>query len=57
MVMEEVVTAQEKWSTADTFTRQQMLSAIGYPSSYATVSWKRLPHLVRVNLENKTWTA
>jgi hypothetical protein len=59
LTMDEVrtITAQEKWTDADTYTRQQMLGSIGYPSSYASTSWKRLPHMVRVNLENKMWTA
>ena len=59
MLMEEVrtVPAQEKCATGDTFTRQKMLAVIGYASSYASTGWKRLPHLLRVNLENKTWTS
>jgi len=58
-VMEEVKTtsAQEKWATASLVERQKMLAMIGESSYFATFSWKKLSHIVRVNLSNKTWTA
>lgn len=59
MQKEEVMTtisAQEKWAVADNITREKMLNLIGWSSSFATSSWKKLPHLVKVNLSNKIWT-
>jgi hypothetical protein len=58
MQKEEVTTisAQEKWAVADHMTREKMLSLIGWSSSFATSSWKKLPHMVKVNLSNKIWT-
>ena len=50
------LTAQEKWTGADQMTREKMLSLIGWSSSFATTSWKKLPHMVKVNLSGKTWT-
>jgi hypothetical protein len=53
---EKTVTAQEKWAAADKFTREQMLSLIGWSPSFASTSWKKLPHMVKVNFAAKTWT-
>jgi hypothetical protein len=50
------VTAQVKWATSDQFTREKMLSLIGWPSCFAKISWKKLPHMVKVNLGGKRWT-
>ena len=52
---EVTVTAQEKWASADKFAREKMLGLIGWSASFASASWKKLPHMVKVNLESKRW--
>lgn len=56
MQEEVTVTAQEKWASADKFAREKMLTLIGWSASFAATSWKKLPHMVKVNLDGKTWT-
>jgi hypothetical protein len=50
------ISAQEKWTGADKFTRERMLASIGWPSCFASESWSRLKHTIRENLSRKVWT-
>ena len=50
------VTAEAKWAASDHFIRGKMLSIIGWSQFYVTSSWKKLPHMIKVNLASKTWT-
>lgn len=45
-----VPTAQENWANADHWTRERLLQSIGYSSSYAKIGWKKLPYLIKDNL-------
>lgn len=58
LVMEKTKTipAQDKWATADETTRSFMLDLISYSRSFAKTSWRKLPYLIRTNLEKKSWT-
>lgn len=51
------VTAESLWRDGgmNQSIRLEMLSKINEGSYYATFSWKKLPHLIKVNLNNKTW--
>jgi len=51
------ITAEAKWRSADTVTRQIMLGTINAPSCYVTTSWSKLPYLIRTNLTKQNWTA
>jgi hypothetical protein len=53
---EVTVSAQEKWTGADKFTRERMLVSIGWQSCFANESWSRLKHTIRENLSRKAWT-
>lgn len=46
---------QEKWASSNQALRTLMLDAISYSRSFAKISWSKLPHLVRQNLQNKKW--
>jgi hypothetical protein len=50
------IPAQDKWATADETTRSFMLDLISYSRSFAKTSWRKLPYLIRTNLEKKSWT-
>lgn len=57
MQQEEIVlTAQEKWAVSDKFTRERMLREIGWPICFATEPWRKLKHMIQVNLALKKWT-
>ena len=51
-----IISAQQKWTEADQLIRENMLNLIGWSISFATKSWKKLPHMAKANLENKSWT-
>jgi len=52
-----VISAQDKWTKADQFGREKMLDVISESRSRASLSWKKLPYIVKLNLSNRKWTA
>lgn len=55
---QKTVTAQELWTSGgmDHSIRHEMLDTIGHSRSFASLSWKKLGHITKVNLESRTWT-
>lgn len=53
------ITAEEKWKSGgmDHTIRYEMLAVLGESRSYATLSWKKLPYILKTNLQYRTWTA
>jgi hypothetical protein len=53
-----VISAEEKWKSdgMDHKIRFEMLAALGAPQCYAKESWKKLPHILKINLQSRTWT-
>ena len=56
MQQEVIISAQNKWTGADKFTREQMLATIGWFSSDANKTWKKLSHNAKLMLSGKNWT-
>jgi hypothetical protein len=56
---QKTITAQEKWTSGGTnqIIRIDMLKATAQSTSYANLSWKKLPYIVKSNLQNRTWTS
>jgi hypothetical protein len=52
------ISAQDKWTAADQYTRELMLISISCssPSYYTKTSWKKLPYITRADLDRKTWS-
>jgi len=52
------ITAEEKWKQGgmDQQIRLEMLAVIGQPRCYASESWKKLPHVLKLNLSARKWT-
>ena len=55
MEVKKKISAQEKWSNADEAIRYMMLDAIGEQHCYTKTSWKKLPYIIKSNLDRKTW--
>lgn len=53
------ITAEEKWKLGgmDQSIRIAMLATINESSSFASMSWKKLPYILRTNLSNRKWKA
>lgn len=53
------ITAEEKWKNGgmDHHVRYEMLAVLGESRSFAPFSWKKLPYILKVNLQRHTWTA
>lgn len=52
------VSPQVKWNTGglNHQVRYEMLAMVNESRSYAASSWKKLPHVLKKNLERFTWT-
>ena len=52
------ITAEDKWKQGgmDRNIRLKMLATIGQPQCYASDSWKKLPHILKANLQAQKWT-
>jgi hypothetical protein len=59
MEQKKTISAEEKWKSGgmDHSIRFEMLAVLGQPQCYAKDSWKKLPHILKVNLQNRTWAA
>ncbi len=50
------ISAQQKWADADNEVRSYMLSIISESFFWIRTSWKKLPYVVKQNLEKQSWT-
>lgn len=59
MEAKKTISAEEKWKQGGTnhSIRFEMLSLIGESRCFASVSWKKLPYLLRINLSARKWAA